>query len=383
MKRMKTYASGLLHGYCLLLCCCIGFVSCYHDEEVIDHVERTNRTVLYYMAADNDLAAAENMQTKAEALAAAWHPGRGENHLVIYLDTGDDTPPHLLEVLPGIAGSANSLQVVQEYKPQNSASHAVFRKVLSDVLLGFPGIDYGLVMFSPGSGWLPEGTFTQSRSVAADGNRELELSEFAAAIPDGQFLFILFESSHMAGVEVAYELKDKTRYIVASAAEVLSPGYTPLYDTLLATLYTQTPPLEEFAEVCYDYYKDKGGVTISVIDASALAPVKYVLSDAESHVEHWEYVDRSDIQHFDRRRENYLFYDLADYLRVIGTKEENARLQEILSKAVVYHAAGEAFLPDEEYGFGISRHCGLTVYIPWAQFTFMNGQRGKLKLFTE
>lgn len=380
---MKTYASGLLHGYCLLLCCCTVLASCYHDEEVIGHVERTNRTVLYYMAADNRLAATEDMQAKAEALAAAWHPGRGENHLVIYLDTGGDTPPRLLEVMLGAEGSANSLRVVQEYKSQNSASNAVFRKVLSDVLLGFPNVDYGLVMCSPGSGWLPEGTFTQSRSVAQDGNRELELSEFAAAIPDGQFLFILFESSHMAGVEVAYELKDKARYIVASAAEVLSPGYTPLYDVLLATLYTQIPPLEEFAQACYDYYKEKDGVTISVIDAPALAPVKYVLSDAESRVEHWEYVERSDIQHFDRRRENYLFYDLADYLRVIGTEAENTRLEEILGKALIYHAASDAFLPKEEYGFSISSHCGLTVYIPWAQFTFMNGERRKLKLFTE
>lgn len=378
MKGLKKYDCKLL---LLLLMCGVWLVSCRYEEKVIGHVERTDRTVLYYMAADNSLAG--EIQAKAEALAAAWRPGRGENHLVIYQDAGGDTPPRLLEVVTGSEGAANTLEVVQEYPPQNSASNTVFRKVLSDVTLRFPNIDYGLVMFSRSSGWLPEGTFDMSRSVGMDGTKELELREFTGAIPDGQFLFILFESAHMAGVEVAYELKDKTRYIVASAAEIPASGFTAVYDSLLMTMYTQNPPLEKFAQAYYNYYKDKGGATVSVIDAPALAPVKYVLRDAEKHVEHWEWIDRSTIQHFDRRRDNYLFYDLAGYLRVIGTEEENARLEEILGKAVVYQAASAAFLPDEEYGFGIEQHCGLTVYIPWAQFTFMNGERRKLKLFTK
>lgn len=380
MQRTKTLRY-IFTCWCCLLLCTVWLVSCRYEEEVIGHVERTNRTVLYYMAVDNDLA--REAQAKVEALAAAWHPGRGENHLLIYLDAGSNTPPRLLEVLPGAEDGDNTLQVVQEYKDRNSASITTFRKVLSDVTLRFPNADYGLVMCSPGSGWLPEGTFTQSRSVAKDGTKELELREFAATIPDGQFLFILFEADHMAGVEVAYELKDKTRYIMASAAEVHSSGFTPLCDTLLTTLYTQQPPLETFAKSYYNYYKERGGVTISLIDASQLAPLSYVLRAAEKHVEHWEWIDRSGIQHFDRRQENYLFYDLADYVQTIGAEEENIRLAEILDKVVVYHAASESFLPEEEYGFDIGRHCGLTVYIPWAQFTFMNGERKKLKLFSE
>lgn len=373
LKRIKTYQ--------LIFLCSLLPASCQYEKEIIGHVENTNRTVLYYMAADNALSG--EVQAKAEAFAAAWHPGRGENHLLIYQDTGSDIPPRLLEVIPGTDGGGNTLQVVQEYKDWNSASHATFAKVLSDVTLRFPNADYGLVMFSPGSGWLPEGTFTQSRSVAMDGTKELELREFAAAIPDGQFHFIFFEAAHMAGVEVAYELKDKTRYIVASAAEVPSPGFTPVYAPLLKAMYTRHPALQEFAEAYYNHYKDEGGATISVIDAPELAPVRHVLREAESRVRHWEHVDRSTIQHFDRRQADPLFYDLAGYIRAIGTEDENARLAGILAKAVVYRAASAAFLPDKAHGFEIKQHCGLTVYIPWAQFTFMNGEREKLRLFNE
>lgn len=56
---------------------------------------------------------------------------------------------------------------------------------------------------------------------------EMELEEFAAAIPDGQLDFIVFEACLMAGVEVAYVLRGKTDYILSSAAEIVSPASRP------------------------------------------------------------------------------------------------------------------------------------------------------------
>ncbi|MCD8181861.1 MAG: hypothetical protein LUE99_00865 [Bacteroides sp.] len=61
--------------------------SCY-EEAVIGHTENTNRTVLFYMAADNDLA--DESHEKIQALIDAWAPERGENHLLIYQDAGTD-----------------------------------------------------------------------------------------------------------------------------------------------------------------------------------------------------------------------------------------------------------------------------------------------------
>lgn len=247
----------------------------------------------------------------------------------------------------------------------------------------FPAVEYGLVMFSHSSGWLPEGMFIKSRSVAMDDRKEMELTEFAAQIPDKQFSFIIFESCHMAGVEVAYELKDKTSCIIASCTEMISPGFTPLYDKLCRVICSQSMPLEEFAQAYYDYYKDSPGVSISVINTRELKPLKYLLREVEAHVEHWEYVDRSVIQHFDRRADNYLFHDLAGYVRCTGTEDENARLDELLPRIVTYQAATESFIPDSEHGFDITQHCGLTIYLPLMQYTFMNGEMEKLKLYRE
>lgn len=230
-----------------------------------------NRTILFYMAGDNSLA--DETQQKIDALAQAWSIG-GNNHLLVYQDRGGEHLPRLL-ALRADADGRGTAEVLEEYADENSASTAVFARVLNDMVRHYPGSDYGLVVFSHSSGWLPAGTFAQPRSVVTDGVAEMELIDFARIIPNGQFRFIIFESCLMAGAEVAYELKDKTDYIVASSAEILSPGFTPLYATMLEKLYKGRPDLTGFARAYFDYCNqlpaDSRSATISVISTAGLA----------------------------------------------------------------------------------------------------------------
>ncbi len=71
----------------------------------------------------------------------------------------------------------------------------------------------------------------------------MEISDFAAALGDCHFDFIVFEACFMAGVEVAWELREKTDYVVASAAEILSPGFTDIYGELRDCLFLPQPDL--------------------------------------------------------------------------------------------------------------------------------------------
>lgn len=356
--------------------------ACWKEEA--DHIPvLPNRTILFYMAGDNSLG--DETQEKIDALAAAWNVG-GNSHLLVYQDRGEEYMPRLLEVKTGADGKG-TVEVLEKYKDENSASAGVFARVLNDMLRYCPGSDYGLVVFSHSSGWLPTGTFAQPRSVVTDRDTEFDLIDFARAIPNGQFRFIVFESCLMAGAEVAYELKDKTGYILASSAEILSPGFTPLYGGMLEKFYKATPDLAGFAREYYEYCNrlsgDSRSATVSVISTAGLAPLKSLLARAESNVEHWEWVERDGIQHFDRRAKDYLFYDLEGYVKAIGTPDEINELAGILESSVLYQAATEAFMPGDKYGYAISQHCGMTIYIPVAKFRELNTQRKRLLLFSE
>ena len=356
--------------------------ACWKEEA--DHVPvPPNRTILFYMAGDNSLG--DETQEKIDALAAAWNVG-GNSHLLVYQDRGEEYMPRLLEVKTGTDGKG-TVEVLEEYKDENSASFKVFTRVLNDMVRYCPGSDYGLVVFSHSSGWLPTGTFAQPRSVVTDRDTEFDLINFARAIPNGQFRFIVFESCLMAGAEVAYELKDKTGYILASSAEILSPGFTPLYGGMLEKFYKATPDLAGFAREYYEYCNrlsgDSRSATVSVISTAGLAPLKSLLARAESNVEHWEWVERDGIQHFDRRAKDYLFYDLEGYVKAIGTPDEINELAGILEGSVLYKAATEEFMSGDKYGYAIGQHCGMTIYIPVAKFKELNTQRKRLLLFSE
>lgn len=358
------------------------FSSCL-KEEADNHERLPNRTILFYMAGDNSLS--KETQEKVDALAAAWNIA-GENRLVVYQDKGGEHAPRLLEIKTG-SGGKTEVEILAEYEDDNSASTKVFARVLNDMVRYCPSSDYGLILFSHSSGWLPAGTFLQPRSVVTDGDTEFDLIDFARTIPNGQFRFIVFESCLMAGAEVVYELKDKTDYILASSAEILSPGFTPLYGKMLEYLYKVTPDLIGFAGEYYDYCSglsgDNRSATVSVISTAGLDPLKSLLSRAENHVEHWEWVERDGIQHFDRRAKDYLFHDLEGYIRTIGTQEELNELAGILEGTVLYKAATDEFMSGSLYGFPINQHCGLTIYIPVAQFKGLNTQRNRLLLFSD
>ncbi|UYI64337.1 clostripain-related cysteine peptidase [Bacteroides ovatus] len=381
-KRQKDRRSILIKIISIILIIPPLFSSCL-EEEADNRQLLPERTILFYMAGDNGLS--EETQEKVDALVSAWNIA-DENRLLVFQDRGGENAPRLLEIKAGSNGKG-MIELLEEYKDGNSATTKVFARVLNDMVRHCPSSDYGLVLFSHSSGWFPTGTFAQPRSVVTDGDTEFELIDFARTIPNGQFRFIIFESCLMAGAEVVYELKDKTDYIFASSAEILSPGFTPLYGKMLECLYKFTPDLTAFASEYYDYCNglsgDNRSATVSVISTAGLTPLKSLLARAESHVEHWEWVERDGIQHFDRRAKDYLFYDLEGYIKSIGTQEEINELAGILEGTILYKAATDEFMPGAPYGFPIKQHCGLTIYIPVAKFKELNTQRNRLLLFSD
>lgn len=357
------------------------------QEEADNIPAKASRTLLFYMAGDNTLG--DETQDKIDALAEAWNVTGERNRLLVYQDRGGEYVPCLLEIKTGADGKGMA-EVLEEYTDENSASTSVFARVLNDMVRICPSDDYGLIVFSHATGWLPEGTYLQPYSVAVDGTTEFDLLDFARIIPDGQFRFIAFESCLMGGVEVAYELKNKTKYVLASCAEILSPGFTPVYGKMLQCFYKGTPELSEFAKSYYEYYnqlEDEAArsATISVISTAGLTPLKSLLARVESRVEYFDWMERGGIQHFDRREKDHLYYDLEGYFRVLeeATEEDRAALADILANVVEYKAATEEFMKGEKTGYAIREHCGLSIYIPIERFPYLNTRRKHLRLFSE
>lgn len=378
------------------ICCCFGtfllsflLASCSNEAEKIDNRVAPKRTVLVYLAGDNSLS--DEVWEKVDALVAGWQ--NEHDNLLVYQDTHSERgTPSLMRVVSE-AGAAHT-EVIKEYPDANSADPQLFSMVVRDALVGYPAPSYGLMLFSHGTGWLPSGSYSNPRhynntkaglrSIMDDAGHEMEIADFAAAIPDGQFDFIVLEACLMGGVEVAAELRGKADYLVASSAEILSPGFTPVYQQMLDCLFQKDPDLSGFAACYMAYCNSREGAyrsgTISVIDLKRMDElIEFVYPLLQREVE----TDISSLQCFDRT-ENKLFFDFGDYMeqvirqdnRVEEVANMEKELNKLLDQLVVYKASTPYFvyLP-------IRRHSGLTIYVEQEIYPGLNNAYRELSWY--
>lgn len=384
-------------------------VSCKKDPAPQLPLGQKHRTVIEYMVADNNLYS--YAESDINEMEAAWNDNY-DGHMVVYLhpvaSSSSYAPsrkeynekPRLLLISRDDNTEAMSSRVLKTYgREQDPTDPAVMRQVIADAMELAPADNYALVMWSHGSGWLPKGLGqplksmlppagdpawagsklegaapeTPDRGIAysfgqsnSHGNTEMEIDEMAAALPVGTvFDFILFDACHMACVEVAWELRDRTEYLIASAAETLADGFP--YAEIMGSMFAPQADVEGIARKFYDHYNAMSGqwrsATVGVIRSSELpgvATAVKALCDAGLPVSGISYAG----QQYGRTATyfNDTFYDLRDFAEKTwgGADSKVTALRTALDKAVVYQAATPWLFSQLQ----VTAHCGLSCYLP-------------------
>ena len=365
-------------------------VSCIRDDYNGPDLNLPTRTVLVYLAGDNNLSG--ETEQKVEAMRRGW--GWTSSTLLVYEDRRD-MGARLLRIRGGCSVTpVPYVETIREYGSENSASAATLERVLREVMTEYPADSYGMIFFSHASGWLPAGRLQNpTRAFGWDNgspegglnHAEMELTDFAAAIPDGALDFIVFETCLTAGIEVAYELRRKADYILASSAEIVSPGFTPVYSTALLRLFDTSKSirqgLTDFGMAYMNYVNTLGGnyrsATLSLVQTAELEILAARIREMVQTNEGAEEKDLSELQHFDRPG-SYgdspalpRYFDLQAWVEQRGTPEQYAAFGEHLKRIVRWTASTESFMLSQN-GFMIDRHCGLTTYILQPEFPALN-----------
>lgn len=262
---MKSFYSPL---FALLTLVCV-MVSCGHEPDA----PATERTVLVYMVANNSLSANSFDDIAEMKRAAADIKG----HLIVYHHPYNGEP-RLFE----IERDGSERQLASYTTEESSVSIARMRRVLSDTKALAPSDSYGLVLWSHANGWHNDkGVIDEPEpqagisplSFGEDGifnPKKMKLSSLARALEGNSFDFIYFDCCHMATVEVAYELRHLTPWIVASVTELELDGMP--YDRNLRHLFASTPRLEAAMAETYNALTQPGmyGCSISLIATAGL-----------------------------------------------------------------------------------------------------------------
>lgn len=237
-------------------------------------VNASRRTVLVYMAADNNLGdfnadvhfAQEDWE---EMQAGVLQVAGGGSRLLVYKDFRKGLQkPVLVELVRGDDGTLRE-KVIKTYEKRNSVGVAEMQEVFGDVFANpeFQAPGYGLVYWSHGEGWIPFPT-PSTRWIGADegqGIHRMNISELVQVlefVPNLRFDFILFDACFMQSVEVAYALRPFADYLIASPTETPGPGAP--YDAIVPYMLVGQEA-EEVAEAYYQVYHEmyNGGADIS------------------------------------------------------------------------------------------------------------------------
>ncbi len=339
-----------------------------------------HRVVILYMAANNNLSSYAT--NNIVSLKEGYLPKENSRDIVLVYSHLSGSNPTLLRLYKNNAGVAQE-DVVANFESQNSATPEVLKGVLDKAGIIFPAEEYGLILWSHGSGWLPDGYYSNPsgfnvymhdpysgivKSFAEDNGTEMEVMDLSKAIPY-HLSFVIFDCCLMGGIEVAYELKDKCDYIVASPTEIMATSFP--YDKIMKPLFESTSDLLEVGQTYYDYYNGMSGVyrsaTLAVYKTNMLPQVaiasKNIFTNNRSKIAS---LDLGKIQKYYRLNRHW-FYDMSDFMENIATPSEFAAFKTALDNAVIAKWNTESFID-----FTITRYSGISTYIQNPANTYLD-----------
>ena len=320
----------------------VSLLSCTKEELRDVTPKADDRVYFIYMAADNNLAYNAELNLEAIEKGASW-PNIGDGRIIVFYDGSGTSKSKMLEFKagPDRRGMRTVLRTYDE--DMNTASPETFKFAVEE-MKAFATADgrhvssYILDVWSHGNSWEP-GTpaplslFAEDEhaimptAVVNDGSYWMNLEDFAEAIEPGLFDAIVFAECYGAGVEMVYLLRDKTNYVIGSAAEMPVRGIQ--YDRALTYIFQEELDYEGFCRSYYDYWSvtDPYTATIAWFDCRAfsdqfIATMRNIYSSAEysdaiSRFNAAANVDAIGVQYYDRTQKPRRYYDLGDFVNAV------------------------------------------------------------------
>lgn len=278
------------------------------DNNAPQPADTSSTTLLVYMVAANSLGVNQTVQNDIipspdkrdleEMKEAARAGALGKNHRVIIFHSTYESDGLLYELK-----ADGQLTQIKEYEGLSAVTVAGMSRVLDDVQALAPAEKFGIVFWGHGTGWIENGQDETGKTApAAAGKSRLSVADtpvttsygpvrskwmnvtsMRRALEGRDISFIYFDCCLMAGVEVAYELRECTPYIVASPSELPIDGMP--YDLNLKELLLATPNgLRQAARNTFDSYNNKTSsidrtCTISLICTDALPALARAVGD--------------------------------------------------------------------------------------------------------
>lgn len=383
--------------YLFLIIPFLVLASCKESDEPQPEIQHCGKTILMYMPWSSNLTSyfyqnIIDMESCIENMG-----GLSDQRLLVFISkTAADASLFEIKYEDGVCSRTE----IKTYTNPAFTTREGITGILNDVTAHAPAESYSMIIGCHGMGWLPVNASRMSRTVekfhwdysdtstpltrffgGTTAQYQTDISTLTDAISDAglKMEYILFDDCYMSSIEVAYELKDVTDYLIASTCEVM--GYGMPYATMGKHLLGSP----DYKAVCDDFYEfyynyDMPCGTLSVTDMSEIDAMAAVMRHINTSYT-FDSNGRAQVQNLDGYTPT-IFYDYGDYVRVLlaqnnapkGLVDEfNAQLDRL----VPYKTNTELFFTATRGPLKLDRYSGITTSDP------SNSQRAADKTATK
>ena len=324
------------------------------EKEDTPELPVVQRTVFVYMPWSTNLLS--DFQNNIDDMEIAIKKGilKNERVLVFLSTTSKDATLFELQYKDGEC----IRHTLKTYENPAFTTAAGITSILNDVKSYAPANGYSMIVGCHGFGWIPSSSSTRgidqrmhwdSQGIYRTrwfGGKEFktDITTFAKGISDAglKMEYIMFDDCYMSCVEVAYDLKDVTHYLIGCPTEIMAHGmpYEDMCVYLLGTV--------DYASICevfldfYQNYERMPCGTIGVTDCSELDELATIMKEINSR-----YTFESSIMGSVQVMDGYLpaiFFDLGDYVtKLCPDRDLLDKLEVQLKRTVPFKSHTEYF----------------------------------------
>lgn len=308
-----------------------GITSCTKDDPC-PPLPEGSQTVFIYMPWSDDLTSAFRKNIADFESAIAKGILKNERVIVFFATSLTEATLFELEYNKG----KNVQTLLKEYTNPAFTTAGGITSILNDVKSFAPGDKYAMIIGCHGMGWIP--VSAASRSIASNEKYHWEyeggpltrffgghttqsrtdVTTLAEAIKNAgiKMEYILFDDCYMSSIEVAYDLKEATDYLIACPTEIMAHGmpYATIAEHLVGEVNYKSI-CDEFLAF-YESYSTPCG-TIGITNCGELDNLVPIVKEINSR-----FTFDSSLASSLQRLDGYtpvIFYDYGDYVNKLCT----------------------------------------------------------------
>ena len=361
------------------------------------------RTVLIYQSAQNSLGYDSMHRKDSIELVAAKNSIGDDDRLLVFTDDGRTSAR-----LYRYDHKHKTPQLVKHWSGETDASDPEFlQQLLTFVREKFPSKEYGLVMWSHADGWLPStnknyrhaprrsfgidvgtgGNLYHDQTADGEVGTQMDIADMARAIEHSgiHLRYIFFDACLMQSLEVAYELRNTTDYIVASP--IATPADGAYYTHMLQRGLFSSDPTDIartfYSDVCTDGSVSNSyggyGLVVSCLKTEGLEELATLTSQmlSRSSLVGRTSPNMSDVQSYSSYIYKYFYrpycFDARLAMQRLLPEADFEVWDAALARVLMYKAASSKFWigpSNWEYLLvDTDNFCGVSMFVPQDVYT--------------